>query len=67
MTDVQASIAAVWLNELYTRLRRAEARAADSGLSPPERSAAAATAGQLARQIEAYETWILRGRVVLAA
>lgn len=50
----------LWLSALYASLRRAEARAADTTLSPIEHGAATATAQHIARQIMTQEAALLR-------
>jgi len=64
---VNETIARLWLNDLYRKLRQAEADAANAELTPLERRAAAEHACYIARQIEAHEEWIRRGQKVLAA
>jgi hypothetical protein len=62
VTEIQRAIAETWLNELYARLRVAEAAAANADLTLPSRRAAEQHACYIAGQIMAFEEWIGRSR-----
>lgn len=49
--EIRRHVLTTWLDELYERLRAAEARVADERLTPVERKAARHTARHTARQI----------------
>lgn len=53
-------LVALWLETLYTQLRRAEARAADTTLPSIDRRCARATAQYIARQILTQEAALSR-------
>lgn len=51
----RAGVLTTWIEQLYTKLREAEARAARPELSIAEHAAAVATARYIAGQIEHYQ------------
>lgn len=53
-------LVALWLETLYTQLRQAEGRAADTALPPPARRAAIATAQYIVRQIMTQQAALAR-------
>lgn len=60
MHEQRIRVLEVWIAELYERLRLAEARAADTQRSPPDRRADIAAAQHIAREIEYFQDELLR-------
>ena len=62
----RAGILTLWIAQLYTKLREAEARAAQDDLPPTEHNAAVAKARYFAGQIEHYQDQVYQLNVANA-